>query len=81
MMIIKESVELTEDSDRASGQASMTPKRKHVEGRGTMFWMTRALLFFFYKTGRLLGNGAILMIMLMRIIQNFFVSTQMLISQ
>jgi hypothetical protein len=41
----KGSVELTEDLDRASGQASMTPKRKHVEGRGTMLWMTRALLF------------------------------------
>jgi len=43
MMIIKGSVELTKDSDRASGQAVMTPKRKHVEGRGTMLWMTRFL--------------------------------------
>jgi len=40
-MSIKGSVELTKDSDRASGQAVMTPKRKHVEGRGTMIWTTR----------------------------------------
>ena len=79
MMIIKGSVELTKDSDRASGQAVMTPKRKHVEGRGTMIWMAR---FYFYKTGRLLlGNDVIKMMMLMHIKQNFLVSTQMLISQ
>jgi hypothetical protein len=56
MMIIKGSVELTEDSDRASGQAVMKTKRKHVEGRGTMFE-----LLFLYKTGRLLGNDVIKM--------------------
>ena len=79
-MIVKRSVKLTGDSDRASGQAAMTPKRKHVEGRGTMFWMTRALLFF-YKTGRLLGNDAVQMMMLMHILQDFLVFTQMFISQ
>jgi hypothetical protein len=78
-MIIKGSVELIKDSDRASGQAAMMPKRKHVEGRGTMIWMAR---FYFYKTGRLLlGNDVIKLMMLMHIIQNFLVSTQMSISQ
>ena len=72
-MIIEGSVELTEDSDRESGQAAMNPKRKHVEGRGTMF-----ALFSFYKTGRLLGNDVTKTMMLIHIIQNFLVSTQML---
>ena len=56
-MSIKGSVELTKDSDRASGQAAMMPKRKHV------------------------GNDVIKTMMLMHIIQNFLVSTQMLICQ
>ena len=59
MMIIKGSVELTEDSDRASGQAVMTPKRKHVQGR------EHDDLDDTYKTGRLLlGNDVIKMMML-----------------
>jgi hypothetical protein len=44
-----------------------------------MFW--RHELFYFYKTDRRLGDVVIQMMMLMHIIQNFLVSTQMLICQ
>jgi len=71
-MIIKELIELTEDSGRSSEKAVMGIRREHVEGRR---------YFFLYKTGRLLGNDVIKMIMLMHHIQDFLVSTQMSISQ
>jgi hypothetical protein len=49
LMIIKESIELTEDSGRSSGKALMGTRREHVEGRGTSYWATSASFFFFAK--------------------------------